>query len=52
MAAKRWKAKIKIPGIGQQTVYVEADNQLLARRMIEMKYGRGCIIGSQPQRTH
>jgi|TARA_R110001583_G_scaffold104611_2_gene252004 hypothetical protein len=51
MAAKRWKAKIKIQGVGQQMVYVEADNQWLARKMIEMKYGKGSIIGSQPRQV-
>jgi len=51
MAAKRWKAKIRIPGVGQQMVYVYADTQWLARKMIESKYGKGNIIGSQPQQV-
>jgi len=42
---KQWKARIKLPNGMQQVVYVQADNQLAAKQMIEAQYGQGSIIG-------
>lgn len=46
-----WKARITLPKVGQQDVFVQADNQSEAKAMIEAQYGKGCIIsGPHPQR--
>lgn len=46
MNARRWKAVINLPGgHGQQTVYVEATDQIKAREMIFAQYGKNNVVG-------
>jgi hypothetical protein len=43
MAAKPYKAKIKLKGGGMQEVTVQADDVFKAKALLEMQYGKGCI---------
>ena len=49
MAALTWYAIIRVANGNQQRVTVPADNQINARLMVEVQYGRGSII-SGPNR--
>ena len=47
MAVKTYKATIKIKsGMSwvSQEVTIQADNPVKARAMLEMQYGKGCIL--------
>jgi hypothetical protein len=44
MAAKTWKAKIRLKNGGLQDITVQADNYFNAKAMIETQYGKGCIF--------
>ncbi len=43
MAAKRWKARVRLSNGSSQEVQVQADNYFNAKAMIEAQYGKGSI---------
>ena len=44
MAARTYKAKVKLKNGSVQDVTVQADNVPNAKAMIESQYGKGCFI--------
>ena len=46
MSKGTYEAKIKLPKGGYQDVRVQADSAYKAKQLIEMQYGKGCIIGT------
>jgi hypothetical protein len=47
----KWRATIRIKGAHDFEITIMAPDQIAARRIIESKYGRGCILGDNVWRV-